>query len=73
MARDGSPSYHRAMTTARQMPTLLHRASELANSGAYSDWTGVAGRLQEEGFEDAEAVLREQSLRVQIDLVARLS
>jgi hypothetical protein len=68
MARDGANTYYPRMTTTpKQMPDLLHRANALAKSGAFRDWTGVAQCLQQEGYDDAEAILGEQSSRVQIN------
>jgi hypothetical protein len=51
----------------KSIEALLWRAAEIAETGAYPDWTGVARHLREEGSADAEDVLREESLRRQID------
>jgi hypothetical protein len=54
-------------TAASEIPALLHRASELALSGAYADSTGVTQHLLEEGYDDAGVVLGDDAIRFQID------
>ncbi len=72
MARGQAQDYLWPMKTNAQTITgIIHRANELAKSGAYIDCVGVAQHLKEEGVEDAEETLGDPNLRFQIDLACK--
>ncbi len=54
--------------TGQNLQALIHRANELARSGAYRDVDGVIQHLMEEGFVEADKELGASSERIQINL-----
>ena len=67
MALAPASAYYPSMANAI-ISALFRRASELADTGAYSGCEAVVRHLREEGCLEAAELFRDQSLRVQIDL-----
>lgn len=56
------------MTKTSQQADALYRAAELARSGQFTDWVGIAEELRREGYSEVDEALGEMSVRDRLDL-----